>query len=283
MSGLANWVIQSRRNAIIAVAGFSLIPMMFWLAAAVLGLVVLRKGLQEGIPVLAWGSLPAIALWYAQGDATALLVLINTAVLAQVLREKVSWSWVLFSASILACGLSFIQPLLMSDVLELISELIVRLLEGEADVSLPTKEAIIVQAIIALSVLQTYIAVAALLLSRRWQARLFNPGGLRQEFLSLRLSLAMALGLGAMVLVGESADGALEILARASAPALVIAGLAVVHGVLAKTNFGMIGLVGVYLLGVFALGSLFTNILIAIAIIDSFVDIRKRLFRSESV
>jgi len=71
MSGLAKWVMKKRLNAIIGVMVFGLIPMMFWLAAAILGLVVLRKGVKEGIPVLAWGCLPALVLWVLQGDATA--------------------------------------------------------------------------------------------------------------------------------------------------------------------------------------------------------------------
>jgi hypothetical protein len=281
MSGLANWVMQNRRNAIIGVAGFSLIPLMFWLAAAVLGLVVLRRGIQAGIPVLAWGALPAFVLWVAQGDATALIVLINIAILAQVLRQKISWAWVLFSAALMACGLSLIQPWLMADLLDMIAQLVLRVLDANGVEESPSKEVIITQAVIAVSVLQTYIAVAALLLSRRWQAKLFNPGGLRQEFLTLRLPTVMALALGAMVVVGESATGSLEILARAGAPALVVAGLAVVHGILAKTNFGMIGLVGFYLLGM-VFGVIFTNLLIALAMIDSFVDIRTRLQKNGS-
>ncbi|RDL43678.1 hypothetical protein DN730_13105 [Marinomonas piezotolerans] len=277
MSGLANWVMKKRMNAIIAVALCSIIPMLFWLGAAVLGLVVLRKGVKEGIPVLAWGCLPALVLWTVQGDATAFMVLIDTYLLAYVLREKVSWAWVMLLASILAVISSLVQPLLMANILNIVADLIQQILAREEVGDIPSKDVIIQQAVIAMSVMQAYISVAALFLARRWQALLFNPGGLKQEFHQFRLPLPIALILGAMVLVGESLGGGFEILSRAALPALVLPGLALVHGVLALKKIGMVGLVAFYLIGFFVLSLYFANILIMIAVIDSFVDIRGRI------
>ena len=277
MSGLANWVMKRRMNAIIAVALCSIIPMLFWLGAAVLGLVVLRKGVKEGITVLAWGCLPALVLWTIQGDATAFMVLIDTYLLAYVLREKVSWAWVMLLASILAVISSLVQPLLMANILNIVADLIQQILAREEVGDIPSKDVIIQQAVIAMSVMQAYISVAALFLARRWQALLFNPGGLKQEFHQFRLPLPIALILGAMVLVGESLGGGFEILSRAALPALVLPGLALVHGVLALKKIGMVGLVAFYLIGFFVLSLYFANILIMIAVIDSFVDIRGRI------
>lgn len=277
MSGLANWVMKKRLNAIIAVALCGIIPMLFWLGAAVLGLVVLRRGVKEGIPVLAWGCLPALVLWTIQGDATAFMVLIDTYLLAYVLREKVSWAWVVLLASVLAVISSLVQPLLMANILDIVADLIQQILARESEGDIPSKDVIIQQAVIAMSVMQAYISVAALFLARRWQALLFNPGGLKQEFHQFRLPLPIALILGAMVLVGESLGGGFEILSRAALPALVLPGLALVHGVLALKKIGMVGLVAFYLIGFFVLSLYFANILIMIAVIDSFVDIRGRL------
>lgn len=277
MGGLANWVMIKRMNAILVVALCSIIPMMFWLGAAVLGLVVLRKGVKDGIPVLAWGGLPALVLWVIQSDATSLMVLIDTFVLAYVLREKVSWAWVMLGASLLAVLSSLIQPLLMAGLLDMVAELIQQILSNEEGVTIPTREEIIQQAVIAMSVVQAYIAVAALFLARRWQARLYNPGGLKKEFHEFRLPLSVALILGAMVLVGESLGGGFEILSRAAVPALVIPGLALVHGILALKKIGMVGLVVFYLIGILVLSVYFANILIFLAVVDSFVDIRGRM------
>lgn len=278
MGGLANWVMIKRMNAILVVAICSIIPMMFWLGAAVLGLIVLRKGVKDGIPVLAWGGLPALVLWVIQSDATAFMVLIDTFVLAYVLREKVSWAWVMLGASLLAVLSSLIQPLLMADLLDMVADLIQQILtNNEEGITIPTKEEIIQQAVIAMSVVQAYIAVAALFLARRWQARLYNPGGLKKEFHELRLPLSVALILGAMVLVGESLGGGFEVLSRAAVPALVIPGLALVHGILALKKIGMVGLVVFYLIGILVLNVYFANILIFLAVVDSFVNIRGRM------
>lgn len=277
MGGLANWVMTKRMNAIILVAVCSIIPMMFWLGAAALGLVVLRKGVKDGIPVLAWGGLPALVLWVIQSDATSLMVLIDTFILAYLLREKVSWAWVMLGASLLAVLSSLIQPLLMAGLLDMVAELIQQILSNEEGVTIPSREEIIQQAVIAMSVVQAYIAVAALFLARRWQSRLFNPGGLKKEFHEFRLPLPIALILGAMVLVGESLGGGFEILSRAAVPALVIPGLALVHGILALKKIGMVGLVVFYLIGILVLSVYFANILIFLAVVDSFVNIRGRM------
>lgn len=277
MGGLANWVMKKRMNAILVVALCSIIPMMFWLSAAVLGLVVLRKGVKDGIPVIAWGGLPALVLWGIQGDATALMVLIDTFILAFVLREKVSWAWVMLGASLLAAISSLVQPLLMANLLDMVAELIQQVLSNEGETDIPSKEMIVRQAVIAMSVVQAYIAVGALFLARRWQSRLYNPGGLKKEFHEFRLPLIIALVLGVMVLVGESLGGGFEILSRAAVPALVIPGLALVHGILALKKIGIVGLVVFYLIGILVLSVYFANILIFLAVVDSFVDIRGRM------
>ncbi|MGB2064031.1 MAG: hypothetical protein ACPHUL_02705, partial [Marinomonas gallaica] len=140
MGGLVNWVMKKRFNAILVVALCSFIPMMFWLSAAVLGLVVLRKGVKDGIPVIAWGGLPALVLWGIQGDATALMVLIDTFILAYVLREKVSWAWVMLGASLLAAISSLVQPLLMANLLDMVADLIQQVLSNEGETDIPSKE-----------------------------------------------------------------------------------------------------------------------------------------------
>ncbi len=276
MSTLANWVMQRRRNAIIGVALVSAIPMLFWLAAAILGLVVLRKGVSEGIPVLAWGCLPALIVWTLQGDATALMVLLDVALLSYLLRSTMSWSWVLLAGSFLAVVSTLLQPLLMSDMLNLVVALIQQMLTTEGG-DVPEKALIYSQAVMALSIIQVVVAVASLFLARKWQAGLYNPGGLRTEFHQLRLPVVFVLVLGGMLLVGESLAGGFSILSQAAVPALVLPGLALVHGILAKRNIGVVGLITFYLVGFFVLNVYFTKLLIVLCVVDSFVDIRKRI------
>ena len=276
MGGLAKWVMKKRLNAIIGVMVFGLIPMMFWLAAAILGLVVLRKGVKEGIPVLAWGCLPALVLWMFQGDATALMVLVDVMLLSYLLRLTMSWSWVLLVGSFLAVISTLLQPLLMADILNLAVTLVQSVLTKEG-VEVPDRNLIFNQAVMAISIFQVVIAIISLFLARKWQAGLYNPGGLRTEFHQLRLPVAFSLVLGGMILIGESLGGSFIILSQAAVPALVLPGLALVHGVLAKKEIGIVGLIAFYLVGFFVLNVYFANILVALCVIDSFVDIRSRI------
>lgn len=281
MGGLAKWVMKRRLNAIIGVMIFCLVPMMFWLAAAILGLVVLRKGVKEGIPVLAWGCLPALVLWVLQGDATALMVLLDVMLLSYLLRVTMSWSWVLLVGSIAAVVSTFLQPLLMTDVLNLAVSLVQNVMESEG-VDVPEKNVIFNQAVVAMSILQVVIAVISLFLARKWQAGLYNPGGLRTEFHQLKLPVSFSLVLGGMIVIGESLGGSFSVLSQAAIPALVLPGLALVHGVLAKKEIGVVGLVAFYLVGFFVLNVYFVNILIALCVIDSFVNIRSRIKEKSS-
>ncbi|NLQ16517.1 hypothetical protein HGG82_02625 [Marinomonas sp. M1K-6] len=276
MSGLAKWVMKKRLNAVIGVMVFGLIPMMFWLAAAILGLVVLRKGVKEGIPVLAWGCLPAFVLWIYQGDATALLVLVDVMLLGYLLRSTASWSWVLLAGSFLAVISTLLQPFLMADVLNLAVALVQKVLVSEG-VEIPDKDLIFNQAVMAVSIFQVVIAIASLFLARKWQAGLYNPGGLRTEFHQLRLPVAFSLVLGGMILIGESLGGSFIILSQAAVPALVLPGLALIHGILAKKEIGVVGLIAFYLVGFFVLNVYFANVLVALCVIDSFVNIRSRI------
>jgi hypothetical protein len=276
MNALANWVMKRRMNAIIGVAAFSVIPLMFWLAAAILGFVVLRKGVAEAIPVLAWGGLPPLMLWFYQGDATSLIVLVQVLVLGYLLRTKISWSFVLTAASGIALLGVFFLPFLMPGMLNLMTEMI-QLFLSEQKIEVPDKGIVFGQVVVALSTVQVFVAVAALFLARKWQAALYNPGGLRDEFHQLRLPLVSVLLLGGMVLLGESLGEEFHFLAQVSVPVFVLAGIALVHGVLAKKRIGIVGLVVFYLVGLFLLKAYFTNVLIVLAVADSFIDFRSRI------
>ncbi|MFT2110235.1 hypothetical protein [Marinomonas sp. 2405UD68-3] len=276
MSTLANWVMKRRLHAIIGVAAFSAIPLMFWLASAILGLVVLRKGIAEAIPVLAWGGLPAVMLWFYQGDATAFIVLIQVMLLGYLLRTKMSWAFVLTAASFLALLGVFLLPVLMPGLLNLLIEM-VQLFLNEQKVEMPDKGTIFNQVVVALSTVQVFVAVTALFLSRKWQAALYNPGGLRDEFHQLRLPVVSVLLLGSMILLGESLGEAFYVLTQVSVPVFVLVGIAIVHGIVAKKRIGIIGLVVFYLVGLFVLSVYFTKLLIVLAVADAFIDIRGRI------
>ena len=68
MRALAEFLMRGPKQAVIVAVIAAALPLMFWLSAAVLTLVTLRKGVGEGVNVLVWALLPAIAWWIKLGD-----------------------------------------------------------------------------------------------------------------------------------------------------------------------------------------------------------------------
>ncbi len=59
---LAEFIMRGRVQAITVVVLASAVPMMFWLSAAAVSLVLLRRGLNDALSVIVWALLPAL-LW----------------------------------------------------------------------------------------------------------------------------------------------------------------------------------------------------------------------------
>ena len=103
MRGLAEYVMTGRRQAMIAVMLLGLIPLVNLLNPVVVGLIALRKGLQEAGIVFAWAVLP-VGAWAVAGDVVPLIMLIGITGLALLLRETESWEFTLLAA--IAVGIS---------------------------------------------------------------------------------------------------------------------------------------------------------------------------------
>ena len=103
MRGLAEYVMTGRRQAIIALLLLGLIPLFNLLNPVVVGLIALRKGLQEVAIVFAWAILP-LGAWAVAGDVVPLIMLIGITGLALLLRETESWEFTLLAA--IAVGIS---------------------------------------------------------------------------------------------------------------------------------------------------------------------------------
>ena len=110
MRKLAQYAMRGTKQATIVAVLFAIIPVLFWISAALVALVILRKGYRDGAQVFMWSLLPAIA-WWSNGDPTPALTLIGAAGLASVLRYSASWAYVLV-ASLVAAIVS--MPILAS-------------------------------------------------------------------------------------------------------------------------------------------------------------------------
>lgn len=283
MQVIARWAIRGTPQAAMIAAAAALVPLLFWLSSAVAALIVLRRGMAPALPVIIAAALPS-GWWWVRGDVIPLMTLLVVLLMAVVLRARTRWSEALIFGAIAGSVLIqlgvFIPPGGVTQVLDLLRqsspEVASRLTELSRDgVDLETFLTLLIGSVTGLLVV--LVGVASLALARSWQAGLFNPGGFREEFHALRLAprellLLLVVGLVASVL-GFPALGALI------AVPLLVAGIALIHGVFGLKGINGLWLGALYLLLVTTWPMILIVLLAAMA--DSFVDFRGRLGRND--
>ncbi len=261
----------------VAVAGLGVGTLVFaWVGVAAAILVLLRKGLTEGAYVVFWALLPAIAVATIGADVGPLTMLLGASVTALVLRNTQQWALALITAT--AAGLftalmltQFANAYLVS-VLELVQPMLQKM-QASAPGAFPEITTGDVAALIGVStVLWSALAV---MLARWWQALLYNPGGFRSEMWQLRLSPVVAIGLVMVMLLLSKIGGDYRFWAVMCVMPIVIAGLALVHGTVGRLGLGRVWLI-VFYVALLVLRPLWVA-LILVAIVDSWIDIRRRL------
>jgi uncharacterized protein YybS (DUF2232 family) len=120
-------------------------------------------------------------------------------------------------------------------------------------------------------------AVMCLYLARSWQARLFNPGGFRNEFYEMRFGVKPALlsvTVLALVLIpmGVLSSAAAEILIVVLS-LYVIQGLAIIHAIVAKRKMHVAWLGVAYIVAFFIMPQLVALLGLA----DTWTDFRQRV------
>ena len=290
MRGLAEYIMRGRREATLAVAIAAAIPLLFWFSAAAVALVVLRRGLSDAVPILVWGLLPAV-VWAVVGDLTPLLVIVGSAGLAVVLRQHNDWVRVLLLA--VPVGVVFALVLLsaLSEPLqqlagsfremlpELLEQMGVQLDEANRAVLLSRLDQLMIPVLGGvLGAMHMLMVLVSLMLARYWQAGLYNPGGFRREFHQLRLPPLASIGLLALVVLAPQWP-ALAMLSPVASVPLLLAGLALLHGVVGARNLGKGWLIGLYVLLVLFVRFAYPLIMF-LAFVDSLFDFRSRMRRN---
>ncbi|MGI3131389.1 hypothetical protein ACRSLK_13450 [Halopseudomonas pachastrellae] len=273
---------RGRRQATLVVGLSVAVPLLFWFGAVVLALVLLRRGWSEGMSVVVWGALPALA-WALIGDPTPLLVLLGSAALALLLRQRSEWSLVVMATAPLGIVFALVLMATLQAPLQQLAEQIQAALPqmlselGEVDEAALARLQTMLVPLLAGLMGATHAAMTllSLILARAWQARLYNPGGFREEFHRLRLSPWMGVVLLLAVFAGPQVDG-LVLLAPVATVPLLFAGLALVHGVVGIKRLGIGPLVVLYVALLFVWQVLYPLIMI-LAFIDSLFDFRSRL------
>lgn len=272
MRALAEFVMKERRNAIIAVLLLGLLPLVNLLSPVVVGLTLLRKGSNEALAVLFWALLPMGAYAYV-GDVIPLILLLGVVALAAILRQTQSWEFSLLGAVLV--GLSVETYLILRpELLDLLFQQLDAYMAANGIEGMPVDT---LRQSLTSFLAATYGALAALLLIiARWlQAALYNPGGFRQEFHSLRISKKVALLLVAITL-GASMGVLPQSWTVYSTIPLLFAGAALVHGVVALRQ--MSGSVLAVFYAVLLLPIALQGVVL-MALLDSWYDFRGRLQR----
>jgi len=255
-----------------------------FVSPATIGLVTLRKGSVEGLLVALWAVLPLMVLIYIS-DSSPLLTAVSVAslfmmvVAANVLTWSVSWSWTMLSSvvagGLIASGLGFVLSddveLLVAEIGEIIAKMDAEP-SSEREVLVPGRQFMLglIAWVLALS------SIVSLLLSRWWQALLFNPGGFQEEFHSLRLSNQLAVAVLIAVVAGFYLPTEYRPWAQLAAIPLLLSGVALIHHVVKTLQLGSQWLILMYF-GLFVFSPTTGALLVGLAFSDSMLNLRSRL------
>jgi len=274
MRALADFIMRGRVQATLVVVISAVLPLLFWLSAAAGSLVLLRRGFKDASTVIAFGLLPAVAIW-AFGDPSTLLVLLGTLGLAALLRAGHSWSRVLMFSVVLGLVYSLILDTVLRETFEVLAKALVQALPQIEGKPVIPGELIGPVLVASTAVMLQLFSVLALMLARYWQAALYNPGGFGREFRALKLPRVAMLALVAMMVLGPFIGPQFIVLASASSLVLVLAGIALRHGLVAQGRLAGFWLVGMYVTLPLIM-QLIYPLLVVLAIVDSLIDFSGR-------
>ena len=271
MRGLAEFVMKGRKQSIMAVLLLGLIPIVNFLSPAVVGLVVLRKGLTEATQVLVWAIIPVGGLAIA-GDPVPLIMLLGITGLAGLLRASESWEFTLLGSIVVGLCVEIylrLQPAVLDLIfLQMQPYFDANGIQGEQLDSLRNVMTSFMGAV------YMFLAIVLLMLSRWMQAAVFNPGGFQKEFHGLRIEQKVALFLvGSMMLANFGILIPQSWMLYLVLP-LMFSGLALVHAVVAAKKLSSLWLAVLYAIIVLPL---IANMIVLLALLDSWYDFRTRL------
>ena len=291
---LAEFIMRGRLQASLVALLGNLVPMI---SPATVGLVTLRKSYQDGLLVLVWAAIPLLATFYLDSAnflivLTSLTTLIAVLVAAEVLKATVSWS-VTLVVILGLCSLATIATggLMQAETAHVAKE--VQAVMGNLDalqenqtspffalmavtaVNLSVEKITAVFVLGFLSWLTVMHVIGSLLLSRWWQALLFNPGGFREEFHGLRFTPVIASLLIFGLVVLQFLSPVYMPWASMMGFPLLLAGIGLTHHAASAFGLNALWLIACYA-GLILVSPL-SLVLIGVSFLDSFLDFRSRI------
>lgn len=301
MKALAGYIVSGRWQAALVTAASGLLALLLLplscLGGASIALVTLYVGVLSGLQVMVLAAASVILLYLLAGVQTlvvivmVLLLWLPSWLAAAILQQTRDLAAALKAATLFGVTLLLLVYATIQDPaaawLDVLKVLLAMFreagfnLKGISDEQLLQEFAALMTGV-ALSWLVLGI-MASLLLARWWQSVLVRPGAFRDEFCKLRLgNLAGLLTLGMLLTAQLTQDTIREITAQLAMIMLVpylLAGLAVVHSLVKQAGRGYGWLAAVYLLLAFVPQTML--LLAAGGLLDTWVDLRRRLGRNE--
>lgn len=294
MRAIASYIMRGPFQAVLVtvVCGvLSLILLPFsHLSGAAIALVTLRQGIRQGLIVIGGSMLvTAIIAFIALGQPKyaigfALIMWLPMLYLAAVLRTSISLPKTLI-ASVAIGWLSIAATYMVLDepgvwwYETVIDPMFKPLLEEQA---VDDEQRMLMQQYLQeyaekmtgyLAVMLMYFHVFTLIIARWWQSLLYNPGGFKTEFQSLKLgrtSVIVLIVLGAVTILSiDTISVVAGHLAMVLFALFAVQGLSIAHHVAGKISNGTPWLVATYVLMFF-----FWHIVSLAGVVDNWVDLR---------
>jgi len=287
MKPFGAFLMRGRRNAALLALLFALLPFLNWLSVIIMALVTLRKGAKEGALILLCVLMPACILALIARDFAILYNVLLTAIivwlLAIVLHKSHDWSVVLLVG--VALGIvgiiavhSYIddinawwQQRMLAYLQQVSTDMHVNTVQQKQVVMHLSKIATGIQATLLLAVNLLWLLVA-----RYWQAILYNPGALRAELHRIRMPRWASIVLVLLGLAGLLTQFMVIVdLLPIALLAFMLAGLSLVHFIIAARKAHWLWLLVFYIILVFALPYI-GMALVILALADSLLNLRQR-------
>lgn len=279
MRALAQFVMRGPLQASGVAAVTTAIPLLFWIGAAVVGLVILRLGITQGLTIGLWALLPALGWGVFGGDPTALAVLLQVMLMASLIRITLSWERALLGGSFLAIVMGLTLPIMYPGLLDELVRAGVSFYEqynAEVARALGSDLETVIRDTMNASMAGSYLAVGMTMLARSWQSGLYNPGGFQKEFHNLKLSPSVAVVFTVTMVVGPFIGLNAMLLAWVAGTPMFLAGLALIHGIVGRKQLSAQWLAMFYV-ALVLLGPSLMILLVVLAFVDSWLDIRGRI------
>ncbi len=296
MKAMATFIMRGRAQAAMAATVFAVLSLILaplsYLSAAVIALVTLRKGAYDGLYISFIAALVMAVLAYVilGSGAIALLFVVMVWmpvwVLAVVLRRMMHLPWSIYIAAGMACIVPIVVHGMLNDPvawwLEQLANIFQQTLR-ESTVSADPDDVQLMLEMIASSMTgmvagAVFVSlICSLFLGRWWQAALYNPGGFREEFVSLKMDRRVAIVALVIIVLAMIISHPGELFSDLTfvvITACSLFGLAMVHDWVEKTHANAAWLVAIYVM-LFFVAKPMMVLLALIAISDAWMDYRR--------